>query len=328
VAVGQFGLNALRSAESVLTSVFKGPNAKALFAGIAAHGMLPLNRRPSAAFGMVLAALAHVAGWPIARGGTQSLSNALAAYLQTLGGSIITAASRVTSIEALPPAAAVLCDLSPLPMLRLARKKLPASYRRKLERYRYGPGAFKVDWALSAPIPWRASQCTMAGTVHLGASWEEIARAEQDAWDGRVNERPFVLLAQPSLFDDSRAPRGLHTAWAYCHVPNGSAVDMLDRIERQVERFAPGFRDCIIGRAVMRPSDFERHNANLVGGDIASGATDLRQIFRRPTWRAYSTPIRGLYLCSAATPPGVGVHGMCGFHAARRALRDVWNTGS
>jgi phytoene dehydrogenase-like protein len=286
--------------------------------------MLPLERRPSAAFGIVLAALAHVVGWPIARGGTQALSNALAAHLEQLGGTIVTS-SRVPSVEALPSARAILCDLSPVPLLRLAGNKFPASYRRKLERYRYGPGTFKVDWALTAPIPWRASACTMAATVHVGGPWEEIARAEEDAWNGRFNDHPFVLLSQPSLFDKSRAPQGHHTAWAYCHVPNGSSIDMLDRIERQVERFAPGFRDCILARSVMRPADFERHNANLIGGDIASGATELRQTFRRPTWRGYSTPVRGLYLCSASTPPGVGVHGMCGFHAARRALRDVWS---
>jgi phytoene dehydrogenase-like protein len=322
--LGRFGLNAVRSAESILRGAFKGQRARALFAGIAAHGMLPLERRPSAAFGLVLAALAHVAGWPILRGGTQSLSNALAALLRSFGSTVIVD-SRVESLDALPPARAVLCDLSPRPLLRIAGEKLPASYRRKLNHYRYGPGVFKVDWALNAPIPWRAAECAAAGTVHLGFPWEEIAGAERDAWDGRSNERPFVLLSQPSLFDGSRAPRDRHTAWAYCHVPNGSGLNVLDRIEKQVERFAPGFRDCVIAKAVMGPGDLERHNANLVGGDIASGVTDLRQIFSRPTWRAYSTGVRGVYLCSASTPPGVGVHGMCGFHAARRALKDLWN---
>jgi len=230
---------------------------------------------------------------------------------------------RVASIDDLPPARAILCDLSPKPLLRIAGHRFPAWYRRKLERYRYGMGAFKVDWALDAPIPWRSSQCAQAGTVHLGGTLEEISRSEREAWEGRVTERPFVLLAQPTLFDPSRAPAGRHVAWTYCHVPHGSEADMLPRIEQQIERFAPGFRDRVLARAVMRPADIERHNANLVGGDIGSGVTDVWQLFTRPTWRSYSTPVRGLYLCSAATPPGVGVHGMCGYFAARRALDEV-----
>lgn len=321
-ALARFGLRALRSAESLARPHFRGPRARGLFAGIAAHGMLPLDHRPSGAFGLVLAVMAHVAGWVLPRGGAQSLSNALAAHLRSLGGEIVTN-EPVTSIDALPQARAILCDLSPRPLLRIAGHRFPRWYRRKLERYRYGMGVFKVDWALSAPIPWRAAECTQAGTVHVGGTWDEIARSERDSWEGRLSDHPFVLLSQPTLFDSSRAPTGGHTAWAYCHVPQGSDADMLARIEQQVERFAPGFRDRVLARAVMRPADLERHNANLVGGDIGSGVSDLRQVFTRPTWRAYSTPVRGLYICSASTPPGVGVHGMCGYFAARRALAEV-----
>jgi phytoene dehydrogenase-like protein len=229
----------------------------------------------------------------------------------------------VHSIDRLPPARAILCDLSPAPLLRIAGHRFPSRYRHALERYRYGMGAYKVDWALDGPIPWRSRECTQAGTVHLGGTLDEIASSERDAWHGRHAERPFTLVVQPTLFDDSRAPKGRHIAWTYCHVPHGSTADMLPRIEQQIERFAPGFRDRVLARAVMRPGDFERHNANLVGGDIAAGVSDLRQRFVRPTWSTYSTPVRGLYICSASTPPGAGVHGMCGYFAARRALKEV-----
>lgn len=322
LALARFGLRALRSAEGLTRSVFDGHRARALFAGIAAHGMLPLDRMPTAAFGLVLGVMAHVAGWVLPRRGAQSVSNALAAHLRSLGGEIVTGAP-VRSLDELPPARAILCDLSPKPLLRIAGHRFPPWYRRKLERYRYGMGAYKVDWALDGAIPWRAAECARAGTVHLGGTLEEIARAERDTWNGRVVERPFVLLTQPTLFDSSRAPEGRHTAWAYCHVPHGSDVDMLPCIERQIERFAPGFRERVLARAVMRPADIERHNGNLVGGDIAGGVCDLRQFFARPTWRWYSTPARGVYICSASTPPGVGVHGMCGYFAARRALEEV-----
>jgi phytoene dehydrogenase-like protein len=320
--VARFGFLALRSSEALARRVFASHRARALFAGIAAHGMLPLDRPPTAAFGLVLSVMAHVAGWVLPRGGAQRVANALAAHLESLGGEIVTGV-RVSSVDELPAARAVLCDLSPKPLLRIAGHKFPAWYRRKLERYRYGMGAYKVDWALAAPIPWRAAACARAATVHLGGTIEEIARSERDAWEGRIAERPFVLLAQPTLFDGSRAPSGRHTAWAYCHVPHGSGVDMLPAIEQQIERFAPGFRDCVLARAVRRPADIERQNANLVGGDIGAGVSDLRQLFTRPTWRSYSTPVRGLYICSASTPPGVGVHGMCGYFAARRALDEV-----
>lgn len=322
LAVGRFGLQALRSAESLTRQVFAHEHTRALFAGICAHGMLPLDQRPTAAFGLVLNAMAHVSGWVIPRGGAQRLSHALVEHLKSLGGNVV-AGERVESIDDLPPARAILCDLSPKPLLRIAGHRFPAWYRRKLERYRYGMGAFKVDWALDGPVPWQAAECAQAGTVHIGGTLAEISLSERDAWEGRVTERPFVLLAQPTLFDPSRAPAGRHVAWTYCHVPHGSQADMLSRLEGQIERFAPGFRDRVLARAVMGPADIERHNANLVGGDIAAGVTDLWQLFARPTWRSYSTPVAGLYLCSAATPPGAGVHGMCGYLAARRALDEV-----
>jgi len=302
--------------------VFVGAPARGLFAGISAHGMLPLDRRPTAAFGLVLGAMAHVAGWVFPRGGAQRLTDALAAYLRSLGGTIVTG-TRIQSTGELPAVRAVLCDLSPKPFLRVAGHKLPAGFRRKLERFRYGMGAFKVDWALQGPIPWRNREISRAGTVHLGGTLEEVERSEAEAWRGLPGDRPFVLLAQPTMFDSTRAPAGMHTAWGYCHVPNASVVDMLSRIELQIERFAPGFRNLVLARAVWTPADLERHNANLVGGDIGAGMSDLGQFFARPTRRLYSTPVAGLYLCSASTPPGVGVHGMCGYHAAQRALREV-----
>jgi phytoene dehydrogenase-like protein len=322
LALARFGLSAIQPAESLARRRFATPGARAVFAGIAAHGMLPLDERPTAAFGLVLGAMAHVAGWVFPRGGAQSLTDALAAHLRSLGGAIVSG-QRVTSVDDLPPARAVLCDLSPRPLLRIAGHKFPDWYRHQLEQYRYGGGVFKVDYALDAPIPWRAGACARAGTVHVGGTLEEIARCEREAWEGRAPERPFVLVTQPSLFDPTRAPADRQTVWAYCHVPSGSTDDMLPRIEQQIERFAPGFRDRVLARSVMRPADIERHNANLAGGDIGAGVSDLRQLFLRPTRLMYSTPVRGLYICSASTPPGVGVHGMCGYFAARRALSEV-----
>ena len=318
-ALAKFGWHALAPASRLARS-FEGARARGLLAGIAAHGMVPLETAPSGAIGLVLGALAHVCGWPFPRGGAQRLSNALASYLRSLGGEILTG-ERVTTIDALP-ARTILCDLSPRPLLAIAGHAFPPSYRRRLERYRYGMGVFKVDWALAAPIPWRDSAVARAGTVHLGGSLDEIAASERAAWEGRVSERPFVLLAQQSLFDPSRAPEGRHTAWGYCHVPSGTTIDRLPAIEAQIERFAPGFRDRVLARHVMTPADLERRNPNFVGGDIAAGVTDISQFFTRPTWRQYSTPVRGLYLCSASTPPGVGVHGMCGYFAAQAALAD------
>ena len=321
-AMAAFGMRALRSADGLARSTFSEERTRALFGGIAAHGLVPLDRPLTAGFGLVLGAMAHIVGWVITRGGAQKLTDALVAHLRTLGGEVI-AGHRVTSLDELPPARAVLCDLSPRPFLQIAGSRLPSSYRRSLERYRYGMGVFKVDWALDAPIPWRAEACSRASTVHICGTMDELNRSEHDAWAGVAPERPFVLLVQPTLFDPSRAPAGKHTAWAYCHVPSGSKVDMLPRIEGQIERFAPGFRERILKRAVASPADVEAHNANYVGGDIGSGVCDVPQFFTRPTWRTYSTPVRGLYICSASTPPGVGVHGMCGYFAAQKALADA-----
>jgi phytoene dehydrogenase-like protein len=322
IALANFGIQALRPAARLAQNAFTGESARALLGGIAAHGMIPLDMRPSGGVALALALTAHVAGWGIPRGGAQALTDALVAHLRSLGGEIV-AGNPIKSIDDLPPAKAVLCDLSPAPLLRIAGHRFPSSYRRALQRYRYGMGVFKVDWALDGPIPWRNGACSRAGTVHLGGTFDEIASSERGVWEGRTSARPFVLLSQPTMFDRSRAPEGRHVVWTYCHVPRGSETDMLPRIENQIERFAPGFRERVIARAVMQPADIERRNANFVGGDIGAGATTLGQLFTRPTWRTYSTPLRALYICSASTPPGVGVHGMCGFFAAQRALREV-----
>jgi phytoene dehydrogenase-like protein len=322
LALARFGMKALRPATALARGTFAGEPARALFGGIAAHSMIPLERAPTGGIALVLTLTAHVGGWSIPRGGAQQLTNALAAHLHSLGGEIVTH-SPITSIDDLPPAKVVLCDLSPRPLLAIAAHRFPPGYRRALERYRYGMGVFKVDWALDAPIPWADSACALAGTAHLGGTLDEMAASERMTWHGSHPERPFVVLSQPTLFDALRAPAGRHIAWAYCHVPHGSDEDMLPRIEQQIERFAPGFRECILARSVRRPADLERDNPNYVGGDIAAGATTLGQLFTRPTWRTYSTPARGLYICSASTPPGVGVHGMCGYFAAQRALREV-----
>lgn len=321
--LARFGIHALRSAQGLAGTRFQGAPARALFAGLAAHSALPLDWAATSAFALVLGAAAHAVGWPFARGGSQNISDALASYLRSLGGKIVTG-TPMERIEDVPAARAVLCDVTPRQLLHIAGHKLPGGYRRALERYRYGVGACKIDWALAAPIPWRAPECAHAGTVHLGGTLEEIAAGEREVWRGRTVERPFVLLAQPTLFDGTRAPAGRHVAWAYCHVPAGCTEDMTGRIEAQVERFAPGFRDSILGRSIMRPPDLEAYNANYVGGDINGGAQHLAQMFLRPTARMYATPLRGLYLCSSATPPGGGVHGMCGYFAARLALRQVF----
>jgi len=323
LAAALFGLRGFRSASSFAHSNFRGERARALFAGLAAHAVLPLEQVPTAAFGLVFAITAHVAGWPIPRGGSQKIADALASYLRSLGGDIITG-QMVQSLNELPPARAVLCDVTPRQLLRIAGARLPEPYRRKLESYRYGPGVCKVDWALGAPIPWMAEACRRAGTVHVGGTFDEIAAAERAPWQGQPAERPFVLLAQPTLFDSTRAPEGKHIAWAYCHVPNDSNFNAADRIEQQIERFAPGFRGRILKRSVLLASDLEARNPNLVGGDINGGSAELSQLFTRPTWRLYRTPSRGLYLCSASTPPGGGVHGICGYMAARAALRDCF----
>jgi phytoene dehydrogenase-like protein len=320
-AAGLFGLLGFRSAAGFAKFHFSGERARALFAGLAAHSMLPLERVPTAAFGLVFAITGHVAGWPIPRGGAQSIANALASYLRSLGGEIVTG-EMVQSIDDLPKARAILCDVTPRQLLAMAGNRLPEPYRQKLERYRYGPGVCKLDWALDAPIPWTAEACRSAGTVHVGGTLDEIAASERAPWKGEHAERPFVLLSQPTLFDPTRAPDGKHIAWAYCHVPLGSHVDMSERIEQQIERFAPGFRRTILKRSVMLTADMEAYNPNLVGGDINGGSAQLDQFFLRPTWRLYRTPSRGLYICSASTPPGGGVHGLCGYLAARAALDD------
>jgi phytoene dehydrogenase-like protein len=318
--LARFGLLALPSAARVARNLFRGEPARALFAGMAAHSVLPLDMRGSAAVAWVLALASHAVGWPIARGGSQQIADALASYFQSLGGTIHTN-HEVRAIRDLSSASLILCDVTPRQLLRIAADRLPDSYCRKLERYRYGPGVFKIDWALSAPIPWLNSDCARAGTVHLGGTLDEIAASERSAWNGESCDRPFVLLSQPTLFDASRAPAGRHIAWAYCHVPNASTEDRTVQIESQVERFAPGFRQIVLARHTMGPAQLESHNANLVGGDISGGASTLGQLFLRPTSSLYSTPSPNLFLCSASTPPGAGVHGMCGYHAAVRALR-------
>ncbi len=318
--LAQFGLRALWPASRATRTLFRSPRTQALFAGLAAHSMMPLEWPITAAFGLVLGTLAHVAGWPLPRGGAQSIAGALAAYLADLGGEIVTG-HEVTSLAELPPARAVLLDLTPRQILRIAGELLPAAYRRQLEKYRYGPGVFKVDWALDGPIPWTAASCRRAGTVHLGAELVEISESEQAIWRGEHAGTPYTLVAQQSLFDAARAPAGKQTAWAYCHVPHGSTEDMTAPIERQIERFAPGFRDLILARNTMNTRDFQRYNPNYIGGDINGGVQNWRQLFTRPTMRRdpYSTPLPGLFICSASTPPGGGVHGMCGYHAAQSA---------
>ena len=321
VLMARFGLRGLRSASGLARSTFHGERARALFVGIAAHAALRLTDSPTAAFGLTLAIAGHAVGWPIARGGSQRLADALASYFRSLGGEIVTDAP-VSSLAELPAARTVLLDVTPRQALRIVGNRWPHRYQRALERYRYGPGVFKIDWALAGPIPWTAAECGRAATVHLGATFDEIVAAESMPWEGSTSEAPFVLLGQPTLFDETRAPVGQHTGWAYCHVPHGSSVDMTRAIERQVERFAPGFRDLILARSTMGPAALEDHDANLIGGDINGGVMDLRQLFFRPTIRLvpYATPDRDIFFCSAATPPGGAVHGMCGYYAARAAL--------
>lgn len=318
--LARFGLQALRTAKGLAEGVFDGERARALFGGIAAHAMRPLDAVATASFGLVLAAAGHAAGWPFARGGSRSIGDALASYLTSLGGEIVTD-NRVESIDGLlRPGHAVVCDLTTRGLLQVAGDRLPESYRSGLEKFRYGGGVFKIDWALNHPIPWKAEGCERAGTVHLAGPLAEIVRSEAAPEKGEHPERPYVIVTQPSLFDPSRAPEGQHIGWAYCHVPHGSDFDMTERIEDQIERFAPGFRDCIVARKTWSPAEIERHNPNMVGGSIGGGSNGIRQLFLRPTWRRYSTPVEGLYICSSSTPPGGGVHGMCGFHAARRVL--------
>ncbi len=321
IALARFGLRAVRPARSLAQGLFEGEKARGLFAGNAAHSFLPMERAPSASFGLVLGALGHAVGWPFPKGGSQKIADALLSYLRSLGGEVYTGV-RVGSVEEVPRTRTVLFDVTPWQLFKIAGEHFPGHYRRALQRYRYGPGVFKADFALDGPIPWKVESCKRAGTVHLGGTLDEISLGEALVWRGEHPEKPFVLLAQQSLFDETRAPEGRHTVWAYCHVPNGSTFDMTERIEAQIERFAPGFGDRILAKSTMKPADLERINANHIGGDINGGVMDFRQLFTRPVARLtpYSTPAKGLYLCSSSTPPGGGVHGMCGYFAARAAL--------
>ena len=325
ILMGLFGLGALLPAQLLAEQWFRGPKARALFGGMAAHSFLRLDWVASASFGMVLGILGHAVGWAIPKGGSQSIVNAMTAYLQQLGGEIVVG-QPVTSLDELPASRAVLFDLTPRQVVRIAGDALPPGYRRQLESYRYGPGVFKMDWALSEPIPWRNADCRRAGTVHLGATLREIAASERAIWTGDKDRRPFVLVAQQSLADDTRAPNGQHTGWAYCHVPNGSTEDMSEDIIGQIERFAPGFRDVVLATHTTNTQQLQVYNPNYIGGDVNGGVQDIRQLFTRPVVRAvpYSTPNKRLYICSSSTPPGGGVHGMCGYHAAQVALRNAF----
>jgi len=322
IMMAKFGRFAGRSASSLARHKFESERTRAMFAGVAAHSMVPLDKLATSGYALGLILAAHSVGWPVARGGAQQTSNTLAAYLRSLGGEIVTGVP-IESLDALPKSRVVLCDVTPRQLIRMAGDRMRGLYKWRLSRFRYGPGVFKMDWALNAPVPWRAAECARSGTLHLGGSFADVAESERDAWEGRVSDRPYVLVVQPSLFDATRAPAGMHTLWAYCHVPNGSTFDMRERIEAQIERFAPGFHECIVERSITTPADLERSNANLVGGDIAGGAADAAQLYSRPiaALHPYRTSIDGVFLCSSSTPPGVGVHGMCGFHAAQDALR-------
>ncbi|HTK53336.1 MAG TPA: NAD(P)/FAD-dependent oxidoreductase [Gemmatimonadaceae bacterium] len=324
ITMAKFGRHAIRSAEGLAKHLFESERARAMLAGVAAHSMVPLDKLATSGYTLGLVIAAHAVGWPVSRGGAQRLANALAAYLRSLGGEVVTD-TPVESLASLPPSRVVLLDVTPRQLSRIAGDRLSRFYRWRLSRYRYGPGVFKMDWALNSPVPWRAPECGRAGTLHLGGSLAEIAAGERASWEGRHAERPYVLVTQPSLFDPTRAPRGRHTLWAYCHVPNGSTVDMRPVLERQIERYAPGFRDCIEETHVMSPADLERSNANLVGGDLGGGAGDLMQLYARPVARLnpYRTSIDNVFLCSSSTPPGVGVHGMSGYHAARAAMKAL-----
>jgi phytoene dehydrogenase-like protein len=318
--LARFGLFAALPATAACAMLLRSERTRALFAGLAAHSFLSLEAPLSSAVGLVLGAAAHAVGWPVPRGGAQAVPDALAAHLASLGGHIHSG-RRITSASDLPSGSLILCDTSPRQLLSIAGDRLSSSYRWKLSRFEPGPGAFKLDYALSEPIPWTASDCRRAITVHIGGSLEEIARSEDAMAHGRISEKPFMILAQPSLFDPTRAPEGKHTVWVYCHVPNGCTVDMTPIIEAQIERFAPGFRDCVLARTVSTPAVLEASDANLLGGDISGGAMSIGQMLFRPTLRQYATSNHQIYLCSASTPPGGGVHGMCGYHAAEAALR-------
>lgn len=324
-AMMRFGIKALQSAKN-LSKRFHSKQATGLWAGMAAHSMQLLSNATTSAIGLVLMACAHTSGWPMAKGGSKAIANAVASYFISLGGTIQTDLY-INSLSQLPSSHAVLFDVTPKQLLEIAGHKFSSFYKSQLKRYRYGMGVFKIDWALDGPIPFTAQECRGAGTIHLGNTWEEIEASEKLTAEGKHVEKPFLLLAQQSLFDDSRAPAGNHTAWAYCHVPNNSDADLTMQIEKQVERFAPGFKERIIGRHTINAAQMEDYNPNYIGGDINGGVLDARQLFTRPALRLspYRTSAKGIYVCSSSTPPGGGVHGMCGYHAARRALKDVFN---
>ena len=325
IAFARFGMKALPSA-SFISKRFSTEQAKGLWAGMAAHSMQPLSNITTSAIGLVLLITGHLKGWPLAKGGSQSIANALSSYFVALGGKIQTDFD-VEDIDQLPACQAVLFDVTPKQLLKIAGRKFSWMYKWQLNRFRYGMGVFKIDWALNEAIPFTAQNCRQAGTVHLGNTFTEIANGEWQTAKGQVAEKPFVLLAQQSLFDKSRAPEGKHTAWAYCHVPKGSQVDMTSVIEKQVERFAPGFRETILARSTMNTFQLERYNSNYTGGDINGGVMDITQLYTRPVinFSPYRTGAKGIYICSSSTPPGGGVHGMCGYHAAKKALKDVFN---
>jgi len=321
--MARFARKAFQPARELARRTFRSERARALFAGMAAHSFLSLDDPLSPAIALVLGAAAHAVGWPVPRGGSQAITSALIGYLEKLGGAVHTGRRILSLDETDPKAGPVLCDLTPRQLLYIAGERLQKTYRRAMQDFRYGPGVFKIDYALSSPIPWTARECNRAITVHLGGTMDEIAHSEDAATHGAIPEKPFVLVAQPSLFDPTRAPEGKHVAWVYCHVPNASTVDMTARIEEQLERFAPGFQECVMERRVSSPAKLESMDANLIGGDILGGELSLRQLIFRPALGTYYTGTHNLYLCSASTPPGGGVHGMCGYHAARMALRRM-----
>jgi phytoene dehydrogenase-like protein len=322
IKLASFGLKGVLPA-SVLQKMFKTQKGKALLAGMAAHSLLPLSSAATAAIALVFYGAAHNGGWPLPKGGSQRIADAMASYLQFLGGEIETGV-KIESLSQLPDATAILFDLTPQQVLDIAGNTLPSSYRNRLQKYRYGAGVFKADYILNEPVPWKDSSCAKAGTVHAGGSFAEIAQSEKIVNEGKHPDKPFVLVAQQSLFDQTRTPDEKHTLWAYCHVPNGSEKDMTRQIESQIERFAPGFKDVIDQRTTMNCADFQAYNANYIGGDINGGRQDLTQLFSRPAglYKPYKMPAKGLYFCSSSTPPGGGVHGMCGYHAADLVLRD------
>lgn len=320
----RFGLKAFQPAGYFGNQAFKSERAKALFAGCAAHSVLPFDKFFTTAIGMIFLITAHVENWAIPKGGAASIVNALSSYFRSLGGEF-QFSTKITNFKQLPPAKKYLFDTDPLQLATIAEGQLPSAYRKRLAKFRFGPGVFKMDFALDGPIPWSDPNCLKASTVHLGGTLREIAKSEKDAWKGRHNTRPFVLLAQQSQFDSSRAPEGKHTGWAYCHVPEGSGTDMSAHIENQIERFAPGFKDRILAKHRMTPEDFHTYNPNYFGGAVTGGAADIFQLFTRPVARLdpYGTPNRDIFICSASSPPGGGVHGMCGYYAAKSALKTL-----